>query len=160
MRSPRGDVGRRGSLDGSPRAVQGRQEGTLPAPEQEPLAPSGICHTSRWGLPGLCHGRTERRQPRSLNVGDWDTERRPPCVQHRKNRPRKASLADINRAAPPYNPDTMAEVRKLGPAWTAIGQVTTIFRPPARFPSWSGGVLLDELAERGRRPRSSSAGGM
>ncbi|KAJ1484058.1 hypothetical protein T484DRAFT_1948700 [Baffinella frigidus] len=42
--------------------------------------------------------------------------------KHRKNRPRKASLADINRAAPPYNPDTMAEVRKLGPAWTAIGQ--------------------------------------
>lgn len=49
--------------------------------------------------------------------------------QARKNRPRKSCPSDINRKAPSYNPDTMAEVRAAGPAWTAIGQVGHAFFP-------------------------------
>ena len=108
---------------------------------------------------GGCPSRTVPRdnrgrfQPRGLHAGARKTDRRPPRVQHRKNRPRKASLSDINRAAPPYNPDTMAEVRKLGPAWTAIGQVSsTVVRLPARrsHPFWADCCWMSWESERER----------
>jgi hypothetical protein len=39
-----------------------------------------------------------------------------------KNRPRKHSLADINRKPPPYAVDTMALARQKLPEFTVLGQ--------------------------------------
>jgi hypothetical protein len=42
--------------------------------------------------------------------------------QARKNRPRKASLADINRKPPPYAVEPMIAARKSIPEYEKIGE--------------------------------------
>ena len=42
--------------------------------------------------------------------------------QARKNRPKKHSLADINRKAPPYDTEPMIAARKSIPEYTKIGE--------------------------------------
>mmetsp|Transcript_2909 Transcript_2909/g.6818 ORF Transcript_2909/g.6818 Transcript_2909/m.6818 type:complete len:125 (+) Transcript_2909:61-435(+) len=45
--------------------------------------------------------------------------------KHRKNRPRKSRPSDMNRAAPPFNPDPMSEARQSLPEFEAAGSGDT-----------------------------------